>query len=130
MAAFTASATATTTPGRTVIVQAVMTDSKVVLVPRKPAGNYISSNGRAATFPRGAVIIFKVTNKGTKPYLPAIGIPKGLDPLGEKYFTAHKVAAPGGHVELLVNFAFRGSFTMLELFHKKPQGKAVPITIT
>jgi hypothetical protein len=123
-------AAGTTAPGTVVSVRAIMTDSKIVLVPKKPAGQYVSANGGSATFPRGAIIDFQITNEGSKAYLPAIRIPRALDVLGEKYFTAHKVAAPGGHVEFIVNFAFRGLFKMVELLHKKPEGKAVPISIT
>ncbi len=135
-AALGGSASATTLPGKVYTIHAVLTDTTVKLVPEsKLGGNFIEADGRSAQFPRGAIINFKFVNKGSKPYLPALKIldTSQLPPLppGDrgKYFTAHRVVAPGGRVEFIVTFSFRGPFSLLELLHKKPHGQTVHITV-
>lgn len=134
------SATATTGAGYILLVKGVMTNSSFVLVHKKAPGGglYVGKNGTTATFVRGTHVIFRVSNNGSKPYLPAIKAIQGpyMPPLlpqdkGEVYtVAAHMVARPGGKVDLSVTFLFRGQYKLLRLFHKKPLGKPVEITVT
>jgi hypothetical protein len=117
-----------------------MTNSSFVLLhSRAPGGGlYVGSNGTTASFVRGTHVIFRITNHGSKPYLPAIKAIQGpympaLLPAdrGEVYtVAANRVAAPGAKVDLSVTLYFRGEYKLLQLFHKKPLGKPVDITVT
>ena len=131
-------ASATTQPGHVFTLRVELTDSLVRLVPhRTPAGkllsNYIHSGGTSASFPRGTVIEFVFTNKGTKTYLPAIRVTDKTeaDPYTsvKNLYRAKKAITPGGHVSLFGNFYFRGSFQVEKLFHNKPRGGTVKISI-
>lgn len=114
-----------------------MTDSGVVLVPHKRTGKvvteYIRSDGRSAQFPRGVVIEFVFSNKGTKTYLPAIRVLDKRDANPYQHtanrYRANRAITPGGHVSLFGNFYFRGSFRIEKLFHNKPQGGSVSVSI-
>ena len=136
-AAFASRASATTKPGFVYKVPAVITDSRVLLVPHTRSGKvvvtYVRPDGRSAQFPRGTVIEFVFTNKGTKTYLPAIRVldKSQADPYThtKNLYTASKAITPGGHVSLFGNFYFRGSFQIEKLFNKKPQGGSVNVSI-
>lgn len=140
VAASAGSATATTGSGYTLVVKGVMTDSSFVLIHnRAPGGGlYVGKRGTTATFVRGTHVIFRVSNNGSKSYLPAIKAIQGpyMPPLlpkdrGEVYtVAAHRVASPGGKIDLSVTFLFRGQYKLLQLYHKKPLGKPVDITVT
>ena len=138
-AAFAGTASATTKPGVVYKMQVVITDSQVRLVPHKSTGNvlvqYIRLNGRAAQFPRGVAIQFVFTNKGTKTYLPAIGVlnKSQANPYGapvKNLYTASRAIKPGGQISLFGNFYFRGAFQIEKLFdHKLAKGGSVAVTI-
>jgi hypothetical protein len=136
-AAFAGSASATTAPGYIYTIRAIITDKQVVLVQHRNTGKYftqfVRSGGHSAQFPRGAAIEFLFINKGTKTYLPAIRVidKSQADPYTKtkNLYLAPKQIKPGGHVSLFGNFYFRGAFRIETLFHKKPQGKTVDISI-
>jgi len=125
-------ASATTAPGSVYSLRVDVTDSQVVIVPRRGAGRYVSRDGHTAQFPRGVLIHFEFTNRGTKTYVPAIRFTnnKNANPYAPKQMlaTADPVK-PGRRVSLFGNFYFRGAFVIEELLHKKPHGKSVAVTI-
>jgi hypothetical protein len=131
-AAFAGSASATTSPGSVLNLQVTITDSQIRLDGHKAGGRYVSPGGHAAQFPRGVIIRFTFTNKGTKTYVPAILFTNSrqANPYAPKpgLTTALKVA-PGHHVGLMGDFYFRGAFNIEKLFNKKPQGRPVKVTI-
>ena len=137
-AVFSGSAASTTGAGYSLLVKGVMTNSTFELK-RTRIGAYISSNGTAATFTRGTRVIFRFSNDGTQPYLPAIKVligpymPPVVSPAdkGKVYtLSAQRVAPPGGSVDFAVTFLYRGEYRLLKLLHKQPQGAPVRITIT
>jgi len=134
--AFSGSAVATTSPLPSLVVQGVMSDSTVTLVHSvRGGGAYVSSNGSTATFGRGTTVIFRLKNTGSQSYLPAIKVLLGpymprVTSAADLMLTASKVAPPGGRVEFLVHFLYRGSYRLLELEDKKAHGTPVRITIT
>jgi len=136
-AVFVGRASATTAPGYVYTVNAVLTDSGVKLLPHKVNGQaittYIRADGQSAEFPRGTLIKFVFTNKGTQSYLPAIRVlnKAQADPYTpvKPLYTASAVVKPGGHGTLFGNFYFRGSFQVENLLHKKPHGGLVNISI-
>src|ERR1043166_1526337 len=71
-AAVTGGASGTTTPGTVFTLQVTITDSQIRLARHTAVGRYINPNGHSAQFPRGVLIRFMFTNKGTKTYIPAI----------------------------------------------------------
>lgn len=125
-------ASATTAPGSVYSLRVNVTDSQVVIVPRRVAGRYVSRDGHSARFPRGVLIHFEFTNRGTKTYVPAIRFTdnRNANPYAPKQTlaTADPVR-PGRHVSLFGNFYFRGAFVIEELLHKKPHGRTVAVTI-
>ena len=136
-AVFAGSGSATTAPGSVYTVQAIITDKGVKLVPHKRTGKviqtYIRNGGRTAEFPRGVMMHFVFTNKGTKTYLPAIRVldKTNADPYTQtkSLYKASKAIKPGGHVSLFGNFYFRGSFQIEKLLKGKPQGGTVKLSI-
>ncbi len=128
------SAGATTGPGQSYILRAVMTDSKITIVRTRNDAPYIKPGGMKAAFQRGVVITFRVVNKGTKPLVPAVHVVNSANanpydhPL--QYYTAQRAALPGKSVDLQINFYFRAPFQLLELYHHKPVGKRVSISIS
>ena len=131
-------ASATTQPGYRFQLQVTVTDSQIRLVPEKTATGkvltrYIQQGGRIAKFPRGTLVEFVFTNKGTKTYLPAIRVIDASqgNPLAptKPLYTAPHAVRPGRHVSLFGNFYFRGSFQIEKLFGKKPQGQPIQLSI-
>jgi hypothetical protein len=134
------SATATTGAGYTLLVKGIMSNSSFVLVhSRVKGGSYVSSNGTVATFQRGTRVIFRFSNDGSKPYLPAIKVllgpymPRVVSPAdrGKVYtLSAQRAAPPGGKVDFAVTFLYRGEYRLLQLLDKQPHGKPIVINIT
>ena len=96
------------------------------------SGKYILANGRSAQFPRGVLIHFVFTNKGTGTTSRRSGSgdkrqanPYAVPPT---FATANKVL-PGRRVSLFGNFYFRGAFLIEKLFNKNVLGRAIPVTI-
>jgi hypothetical protein len=131
-------ARATTEPGFRFVLQVVVTDSGIRLVPHKTStgqllSGYIQNGGRTARFPRGTLVQFVFTNKGTKTYLPAIRVTNSsqsspLSPV-KSIYKAPNVIRPGQHVSLYGNFYFRGSFLIEKLLDKKPKGEPIRLSI-
>jgi len=134
---YVARASATTAPGFVYTINAVVNDSGVQLLPHKVGGHaigtYIHSDGHVAQFPRGTLIKFVFTNKGTQDYLPAIRVlnKAQADPYTkvQNLYTVNHVLKPGGHGTLFGNFYFRGAFQIENLLHKKLHGAPVSVTI-
>ena len=123
----------TTVPGGQYEIRATITDSSLTLSPIRGGSKYIHSGGHAATFPRGIVVRFIFTNKGTKKYLPALHLlnASNTNPYEKlkTLFPAQRVIGPGGHVDIVANFYFRGPFALETLLDRKPHGKKVQITV-
>ena len=126
-------AIATTGPDQGLLLRAVMTNSRIVILRTGHDAQYVNPGGSTAAFPRGAVIRFSVMNQGSKPLVPAVHV---LNTAGEspfdhplKYYTAPRAALPGQTVELDIDFYFRARYEMLVLYHGKPIGKVVSINI-
>jgi len=136
-AGFAGGASGTTAPGYRFKLQVVMTDSGIRLVPQKTKSGhvlakYIQNGGTSARFPRGVLIEFRFTNKGTKIYAPAIRVTNKTeaDPLAATKNLYHGNAVrPGGNASMFGNFYFRGSFQISKLLDKKPQGKPISLLI-
>ena len=136
-AGFAGGASGTTAPGYRFKLLVVMTDSGIRLVPYKSKsgkalGKYIQGGGTSARFPRGVLIEFRFTNKGTKTYAPAISVTNKVqaDPYAATKNLYHGNAVrPGGQVSMYGNFYFRGSFLIAKFLDKKPQGKPISILI-
>jgi len=132
VATFATSASATTAPGSLYALHLDITDSQVVIIPHRGSRKYVSTNGHSARFPRGVLIQFDFLNRGSKTYIPAIRFTNYAqeNPYGPKQtFATGDPVAPGRHGSLFGNFYFRGAFVIEELFHKKPVGKPVSVTI-
>jgi len=132
LAAFANGASATTAPGSVYALHLEITDSQVVIIPHRGSRKYVSPNGHSARFPRGVLIQFDFLNKGTRTYIPAIRFTNSSqeNPYGPKQtFASGNPVAPGRHGSLFGNFYFRGAFVIEELFHKKPVGKPVAVSI-
>jgi hypothetical protein len=130
---FAYSARATTAPTQLFTIRAIVGPSGIALVRTKDTKRYVGAGGVKATFARGALIRFRVVDKGNEPYVPAL---HSLDPQNAsssdnvlKYLTAG-VASPGRSVLLTINFYYRGRFLLVTLSHGKPIGKPVAITVT
>jgi hypothetical protein len=137
LAGVTGNASATTAPGGLFSLPVTISDSRLVIHPNaanRQYGHLIQRNGTVATFPRGTLVRFVFTNRGTKTYLPAIKLIHGnIDPylhLGTSYTFAQHAIPPGGHVELIANFYYRGSFLLQALLHKRPHGNSAHISVT
>jgi hypothetical protein len=95
----------TTVPGVVYVVKLTVTDKAVVLPKDK-----FSKGLTYARYPRGAVIRFKVINKGTRPYSVRI------------WDVATPAIRPGRFDTVLVNWNYRGSYNYASLYHGKPVG--------
>jgi hypothetical protein len=94
----------TTKPGVLYVVKTVITDAKVSI-----ARDQYTRNG-VSHLPRGAVIRYALTNRGTKPYVFEIW--------GERTLPIR----PGGHGAILVNWNYRGRYLYRTLYRGKPTG--------
>ena len=127
-AGFTGGASATTQPGFVFKLNVVMTDSQILLVPKatktgKYLTTYFKANGLSARFPRGVLVQFLFTNKGTKTYVPAIRVTNKSEAnpsRPRRTCTTAMLVKPGGHATMFGNFYFRGSFEIQKLLNKKP----------
>ena len=129
----------TTVPGKVFTLRVVLTDSNVQLMRNKTGPDvvlhdYIRPDGTAAQFPRGTLVKFLFVNEGTKTYLPAIRITNNrnanpYNPGSKRTFYKANAIKPGGHTSLFGNFYYRGAFRIEKLFHNKPQGQPVKISI-
>jgi hypothetical protein len=132
--ALTGGAGATTGPAAVYVLHAVMTNSKIVLVPTASDRQYIKQGGLKAFFTRGSVITFQVKNKSNKPLIPAIHVlnTANEDPADHplQYYKAQRVAKPGQSVDLQINFYFRAPYQLLQLSNNKPVGKSVLIQVS
>lgn len=136
-AGFAGGASGTTAPGYRFKLQVLMTDSGIRFVPHKTKSGkllatYIQGGGTSARFPRGVLIEFRFTNKGTKTYAPTIRVTdkSESDPLTTTKDLYHGNAVrPGGNVSMFGNFYFRGSFQISKFLDKKPQGKPISFLI-
>ncbi len=89
----------TTTPG-VIYVLKTPVDDKGIHVPK----DQFTKNG-VTRYPRGAIIRYEFTNKGTKPYAVHMW---GADTV---------VMKPGGHAAMLVNWQYRGEYHYWRLLH-------------
>jgi hypothetical protein len=98
-------AVTTTVPGVVYVVRLTVTDTTVAIQKDK-----FSKGLKYARYPRGAVIRFKVLNKGTRPY-------------SVKIWDAVTPAIRPGHFDtVLVNWNYRGSYRYASLYHGSPAG--------
>jgi hypothetical protein len=103
---------ATTTPGVLYISKTIVTD-KTIKIPR----DKFTRSGQIR-YPRGALIRYEITNKGTKPYK--------LEVWGSK--TA--VMRPGRRAKILIYWNYRGTYLVrLLLPNNKPAGPKTTIQI-
>ena len=110
-AAFAGHGSATTTPGVVYNVPVVITDKKISV-----KRDQFSRHGQLR-LPRGALIFYKVTNKGTRPYAL------------EVWGAATKVMKPGTRANILINWNYRGTYDFRLLFRGKPAGPKDTIVI-
>jgi hypothetical protein len=131
-------ASATTEPGYRFKLQVEVTDAQLRLLPQKTATgkllhHYIRDGGRAAQFPRGTLIEFVFTNRGSLTYRPAIRVKDAshANPLtpAKPLYTASHVIRPGQTVSMFGNFYFRGAFQIEKLIGTKPHGPPIELTI-
>lgn len=93
----------TTEPGIVYPVQVDVTDRKITI--------------RYRRYVRGAIILYKIRNNGSRPYkFVIIGIPS-------------QVIRPGGRDSLLINWNARGRFSYYTVFKGRPTGVRGTITI-
>ncbi|HEV2591239.1 MAG TPA: hypothetical protein VGU02_05035 [Gaiellaceae bacterium] len=105
-----ATATATTAPGTTATVPVKLTNSTIKVAP--DVFTEISSP-KVARYPRGATIVFKITNNGTAPLTLRLRLLTKLHVYGSKYLKpteSTKPIAPHGTTKLKATFAFRGNY--------------------
>jgi hypothetical protein len=95
----------TTVPGVVYVVKLTITD-KTVAIPK----DKFSKGLPYARYPRGAVIRYKIINKGTRPYSLTL------------WDVTTPVIRPGHSDTVLVNWNYRGTFTYASLYHGKPLG--------
>jgi hypothetical protein len=122
IAVFTASAsTRTTQPVLAYKIQAVLTDKAVSI-----------KGHSSVTWPRGAVIQFIVTNRGTRPYKAQVKL------TGNYHFSQYeakitslrsRLIPPSGQGTVRVFFYYRSTFALQALLDAKPHGKPAVITI-
>ncbi len=84
--------TQTTTPGVVYVLKTVV-DDKGIHIPK----DRFTRNG-ITRYPRGALIRYELTNKGTKPYAVHIWAASTI------------VMRPGKHATMFVNWNYRGTF--------------------
>jgi hypothetical protein len=106
-------ARSTTTPGVVYPITVTVTDKSIVIQRDK-----FSLHSPYPRYPRGALIRYMVTNKGSRPYSFKIWGSKTI------------VMRPrGGHDSLEINWSYRGTFPYLSLYRGKPVGPHGHVTI-
>ena len=101
----------TTTPGVVYIIKIKVTDRSVVI----PRDRF--SIGNLTRYPRGAVLQYRITNLGSKPYVFQI------------WATTTAPIPPGKHDSFLINWNYRGKYHYATLLHGKPTGHGGTIII-
>jgi hypothetical protein len=101
----------TTTPGVVYVIKIKVTDRSIVI----PRDKF--SIGNVTRYPRGAVLQYRITNLGSKPYVFQI------------WGTTTAPIRPGKHDSFLINWNYRGSFHYGTLLHGKPTGHGGTIII-
>jgi hypothetical protein len=111
--ALASAAPKTTTPGVVYVVKVTLTNTSITI----PKDRF-SLHTTYPRLPRGAVIRYAVTNKGTRPYA------------FKMWDTVTTVLKPhGGRDSFLVNWNYRGRYEYETLFRGKPAGPHGFITI-
>lgn len=105
-------ASSTTVPGQVYPIKVTITN-KAITVQR----DKFSLHSAYPRYPRGALIRYEITNKGTKAYAFKI------------WQTTTAVIKPGGHDSVLLNWGFRGTFVYESLYKGKPAGPHGHVTI-
>jgi len=98
-------ATKTTVPGVVYVVKLTVTDTTVSIQRDK-----FSKGLKYARYPRGAVIRYKVLNKGTRAYSVRI------------WDVVTPAIRPGHFAPVLVTWNYRGSYRYASLYHGSPVG--------
>ena len=121
-----AAAPQTTAPDVLTQVKVSITDASVRIARDK------FTQGSLARYPRGAIIDFVVTNRGTKPYNAELLL------TGKHTFTKYEIKGtsiksppipPGRTAHVRVNFYFRSTFAIRALLNGKEHGQHAPIRI-
>lgn len=116
----------TTAPAALTQVKVSITD-KAVLIARDKF-----TQGSLTRYPRGAIIDFLITNRGTKAYRAQLLL------TGQHNFTKYEnkgtsvtspAVAPGRKAHLRINFYFRSRFALLALLGGKRHGELARILI-
>jgi hypothetical protein len=102
----------TTAPGQVYIVPVTLTD-KAIIIPK----DKFSKGRKFPRLPRAAAIQYRVTNKGSRPYVL------------QMWKSKTTVIKPGKVDTILLNWNFRGTYTYETLYHGKPFGPRGHITI-
>ncbi len=105
-------ASATTVPGQVYPIKITITDKTITVQKDK-----FSLHSPYPRYPRGALIRYEITNKGTKPYALKI------------WATTTTAIKPGGHDSVLLNWGFRGTFVYETLYKGKAAGPRGHVTI-
>ena len=105
-------ASSTTVPGQVYAIKVTITDKAITIQKDK-----FSLHSPYPRYPRGALIRYEITNKGTKAYALKI------------WQTTTVAIKPGGHDSVLLNWAFRGAFVYETLSKGKPAGPRGHVTI-
>ncbi len=101
----------TTTPGVVYVIKIKVTDRSIVI----PRDRF--SIGNVTRYPRGAVLQYRITNLGSKPYVFQI------------WGTTTNPIPPGKHDSFLINWNYRGRFRYGTLLRGKPTGHGGAIVI-
>ena len=102
----------TTTPGQVYIVKVTLTNNAIVIPKDK-----FSVGLKYPRYPRGAVIQYRFTNKGSRPFSVRIWASKT------------GVISPGHSDSVLVDWNYRGMFNYETLYRGKPAGPHGFVTI-
>jgi hypothetical protein len=119
----------TTEPAALTKVPVKITDKGVTIASDK------YTRGSTARYPRGAIIDFEITNRGTRFYKARLALTGNYT--FSKYeqkartVTSDVAAKPGGTIHLKINFYFRSKFAMqaLAAASGKAHGAAAPIVV-
>jgi hypothetical protein len=100
----------TTTPGVIYVLKATVDETGIHIPKDKFTRNGVSR------YPRGAIIRYEFTNKGTRPYAVRMW---AVDTV---------VMKVGGHANMLVNWQYRGTYSYARIYKRhqiRPLGKIV-----